>query len=147
MLTVMRLIITSTIKAPFSEKLPLTSRPTSNSVSAECEHLADPLTAKGLCSVPWRRGALGAIGFMRGLANDLAPCGITCNAVLPSLTDTPATSAVPESAKRSVWQNQAIKRLAQPEDIVGSVAFLASEEAGFITGQALVVDGGLYKIS
>ena len=90
---------------------------------------------------------MGAIGFMRGLANDVAAYGITCNAILPSLTNTPATAGVPDEAKKFVWQQQAIKRLAEPEDIVGPVAFLASEEASFITGQALVVDGGLYKIS
>jgi NAD(P)-dependent dehydrogenase (short-subunit alcohol dehydrogenase family) len=90
---------------------------------------------------------MGAIGFMRGLANDVAAYGITCNAILPSLTNTPATAGVPDDVKRLVWQQQAIKRLAEPEDIVGPVAFLASDEAGFITGQALVVDGGLYKIS
>jgi hypothetical protein len=54
---------------------------------------------------------------------------------------------VPDKVKELVWSQQAIKRLAQPEDIVGAVAFLASEDAAFITGQALVVDGGLYKIS
>ena len=90
---------------------------------------------------------MGAIGFMRGLANDVGNDGITCNALLPSLTNTPATADVPAEAKQFVWQQQAIKRLAEPEDIVGPVAFLASEEASFITGQALVVDGGLYKIS
>ncbi len=84
---------------------------------------------------------------MRGLANDVAAYGITCNAILASLTRTPATADVPEEAKQLVWQQQAIKRLAEPEDIVGPVAFLASADAGFITGQALVVDGGLYKIS
>ena len=90
---------------------------------------------------------MGAVGFIRGLANDVAADGITANAVLPSLTRTPATADVPDEAKRLVWQQQAIKRLAEPEDIVGPIAFLASKEAGFITGQALVVDGGLYKIS
>ncbi|AIO36618.1 (S)-1-Phenylethanol dehydrogenase [Burkholderia cenocepacia] len=90
---------------------------------------------------------MAAIGFMRGLANDVAADGITCNAILPSLTDTPATADVPQDVKRAVWQQQAIKRLAEPRDIVGPVAFLASDEASFITGQALVVDGGLYKIS
>lgn len=90
---------------------------------------------------------MGAIGFIRGLANDIAGDGITANAVLPSLTRTPATADVPDEAKQQVWQQQAIKRLAEPEDIVGPIAFLASEEAAFITGQALVVDGGLYKIS
>lgn len=90
---------------------------------------------------------MGAIGLMRGLANDLGSDGITANAILPSLTRTPATNDMPEGAKELVWQQQAIKRLAEPEDIAGPVAFLASEEAGFITGQALVVDGGLYKVS
>ncbi len=90
---------------------------------------------------------MGAIGFMRGLANDVAAFGITCNAILPSLTNTPATADVPWEAKQLVWQQQAIKRLGEPEDIVGPVAFLAGAEASFITGQALVVDGGLYKIS
>ncbi len=90
---------------------------------------------------------MGAIGFIRGLANEVAADGITANAVLPSLTRTPATADVPDEAKQLVWQQQAIKRLAEPEDIVGPIAFLASEEAAFITGQALVVDGGLYKIS
>ena len=90
---------------------------------------------------------MAAIGFIRGLANDVASDGITANAVLPSLTNTPATADMPEEAKQLVWQSQAIKRLAQPEDIAGPIAFLASEESAFITGQALVVDGGLYKIS
>ena len=90
---------------------------------------------------------MGAIGFMRGLANDVAAYGITCNAILPSLTNTPATAGVPDEAKKFVWQQQAIKRLAEPEDIVGPVAFLASEEASFITGQALVVDGGLVAVN
>ena len=90
---------------------------------------------------------MAAIGFIRGLANDVASDGITANAILPSLTRTPATADIPEEAKQLVWRQQAIKRLAEPEDIAGPIAFLASAEAAFITGQALVVDGGLYKIS
>ena len=90
---------------------------------------------------------MGAIGFMRGLANDVAADGITCNAILPSLTNTPATANIPEDKKRNVWTQQAIKRFAEPADVTGPVAFLASDDAAFITGQALVVDGGLYKIS
>jgi NAD(P)-dependent dehydrogenase (short-subunit alcohol dehydrogenase family) len=90
---------------------------------------------------------MGAIGFMRGLANDEAAYGITCNAILPALTNTTAISGMPDDVRQAVWRQQAIKRLAEPEDLVGAVAFLASEEASFITGQALVVDGGLYKVS
>ena len=90
---------------------------------------------------------MGVIGFVRGLANDVAADGITVKAVLPALTDTPGTSAIPDERKSAIWHLQAIKRLADPGDIAGPVAFLASDDASFITGQALVVDGGMYKIS
>jgi len=52
------------------------------------------------------------------------------------------TSKVPEELKRSVWQLQAIKRFAEPEDIAGPIVFLTSDDAAFVTGQALVADGG-----
>lgn len=90
---------------------------------------------------------MGVIGFVRGLANDVAADGITVNAILPALTDTPGTSAVPDEAKEGLWQQQAIKRFAQPEDIAGPVLFLTGDDAAFVTGEALVVDGGYYKIS
>ena len=77
---------------------------------------------------------MGIIGFMRGLANDVASDGITANAVLPGLTNTVAT------------EQQAIKRLGDPEDVTGAVLFLTSDDASFITGQAIVVDGGQYRI-
>jgi 3-oxoacyl-[acyl-carrier protein] reductase len=54
---------------------------------------------------------------------------------------------VPDEFKKSVWQQQAIKRFAEPADIAGPVLFLTSDDAAFVTGQALVVDGGQYKIS
>jgi 3-oxoacyl-[acyl-carrier protein] reductase len=90
---------------------------------------------------------MGVIGFVRGLANDVADSGITVNAVLPSLTNTRLTQDMPEEIKRQTWQQQAIKRFAEPSDIAGAVCFLSSDDASFITGQALPVDGGQYKIS
>jgi 3-oxoacyl-[acyl-carrier protein] reductase len=90
---------------------------------------------------------MGVIGFVRGLANDVADSGITVNAVLPAITNTRLTQDMPEEIKRQTWQGQAIKRFAQPSDIAGAVGFLTSEDASFITGQALPVDGGQYKIS
>lgn len=89
---------------------------------------------------------MGIIGFMRGLANDVANDGITANAVLPGLTNTQATAAQPDEMKRATWEQQAIKRLAEPNDITGAVLFLASNDASFITGQSIVVDGGQYRI-
>jgi len=89
---------------------------------------------------------MGIIGFMRGLANDVASDGITANAVLPGLTNTSATAPQSEEQKRSTWEQQAIKRLGEPEDITGAILFLTSDDAAFITGQAIVVDGGQYRI-
>lgn len=89
---------------------------------------------------------MGIIGFMRGLANDVAADGITANAVLPGLTDTAATAPQSEEQKRTTWEQQAIKRLGQPGDITGAVTFLTSDDAAFITGQAIVVDGGQYRV-
>ena len=89
---------------------------------------------------------MGIIGFMRGLANDVANDGITANAVLPGLTNTLAIAPQPDEMKRATWEQQAIKRLGEPGDITGAVLFLTSNDASFITGQALVVDGGQYRV-
>jgi NAD(P)-dependent dehydrogenase (short-subunit alcohol dehydrogenase family) len=89
---------------------------------------------------------MGIIGFMRGLANDIANDGITANSVLPGLTNTLATAPQSEEQKRATWEQQAIKRLGEPEDVTGAVLFLTSDDAAFITGQAIVVDGGQYRI-
>src|SRR5579862_9137056 len=89
---------------------------------------------------------MGIIGFMRGLANDVANDGITAKAVLPGLTNTVAIAPQSEEQKRSTWNQQAIKRLGEPEDVTGAVLFLTSDDAAFITGQAIVVDGGQYRI-
>ena len=89
---------------------------------------------------------MGIIGFMRGLANDVADDGITANAVLPGLTNTLATAPQSEEQKRATWEQQAIKRLGEPEDVTGAILFLTSDDATFITGQAIVVDGGQYRI-
>ena len=89
---------------------------------------------------------MGIIGFMRGLANDVAKDGVTANAVLPGLTNTLATAPQSEQQKRGTWEQQAIKRMGKPEDVTGAVLFLTSDDAAFITGQAIVVDGGQYRI-
>ena len=89
---------------------------------------------------------MGIIGFMRGLANDVASDGITANAVLPGLTNTAAIAPQTEEQKHSTWEQQAIKRLGEPGDITGAILFLTSDDAAFITGQAIVVDGGQYRI-
>nr|WP_233175452.1 SDR family NAD(P)-dependent oxidoreductase [Dyella sp. ASV24] len=89
---------------------------------------------------------MAIIGFMRGLANDVAGDGVTANALLPGLLNTLATASQSEEQKRSTWEQQAIKRLGEPDDITGAVLFLTSDDAAFMTGQAIVVDGGQYRI-
>ena len=90
---------------------------------------------------------MGVLGFVRGLANDVAADNITVNAVIPALTNTPGQAGTPRELIEEFVQLQAIKRFAEAADIVGPMLFLSSDDAAFVTGQAIVVDGGLYKIS
>jgi NAD(P)-dependent dehydrogenase (short-subunit alcohol dehydrogenase family) len=92
----------------------------------------------------------GIIGFTRALASDLAGDGITVNAIAPGLTRSPGTLArspragfaTMEDEFLSVAQMQAIKRVEAPDDLVGAISFLTSDDAAFITGQTMNVDGG-----
>lgn len=88
---------------------------------------------------------MAVIGLTRALATELAEFGITANAVGPSLVRTASTEAGPEIFFEIVPQMQAIKRVQMPEDISGTISFLASDDAGFITGQTIWVDGGLVR--
>ncbi|WP_313462047.1 SDR family NAD(P)-dependent oxidoreductase [Achromobacter sp.] len=89
---------------------------------------------------------MGAIGLVRALANELASDNIIVNAVHPGITDTEGASGMPNEQKAQVYMMQAIKRLGTPADIAGPVAFLTSDDARFVTGQTLVVDGGLMRL-
>jgi NAD(P)-dependent dehydrogenase (short-subunit alcohol dehydrogenase family) len=82
----------------------------------------------------------------RGLANDLADRGITVNAVALAITKTPGTSVMPAEEAEAIWKQQAIKRFAEPRDMVGPIPFLTSEDAAFVTGQTVVADGGMMKL-
>ena len=92
----------------------------------------------------------GIVGFTRAAATDLAPHGITVNAIAPGLTRSPGTLvraprpgfADMDEEFVAVAQMQAIKRPEVPDDLVGAVSFLTSDDAAFITGQTLNVDGG-----
>ncbi len=87
------------------------------------------------------KGAL--MGFAHGLAGDVGEFGVTVNCVAPGLTRTPnADAKLPDEFFKSMAALQAIKRSGTPEDQAGVVSFMASDDAGFITGQTILVDGG-----
>lgn len=87
------------------------------------------------------------LGYSRNLAKELGPFGITVNCVAPGLTyPTDSSRETQEDVRETLIRLTPMGRLALPEDIAGAVAFLASEEAGFITGQCLRVDGGLTMV-
>jgi NAD(P)-dependent dehydrogenase (short-subunit alcohol dehydrogenase family) len=102
--------------------------------------LADRVVESGVTLYAMSKAAL--IGFTKGLARDLGPRGITVNIVHPGSTDTDMNPADGERADAQ-RARMAIPRYGQPEDIAGLVAYLASEEARFITGAGFAIDGGV----
>ena len=85
----------------------------------------------------------GIIGFTKSAARELASRGVTVNAVAPGLIDTDMTSALSEKVKEVMLQEIPAGRMGTPEDVANAVAFLVSDQAVYITGQILSVDGGM----
>ncbi|MEN6403273.1 MAG: 3-oxoacyl-[acyl-carrier-protein] reductase [Armatimonadia bacterium] len=85
----------------------------------------------------------GLLGFSKSLAKEVARKGITVNCVAPGFIDTEMTQAIPEDVKTQIVAGIPIPRMGSPEDVAAAVAFLASEEAGYITGHVLSVNGGM----
>ena len=85
----------------------------------------------------------GLIGLTKSSAKELASRGVTVNAVAPGFIATEMTEALPEAAKQQFLERMFLKRPGSPQDVAAAVLFLASDEASYITGQVLAVDGGL----
>ncbi len=85
----------------------------------------------------------GIIGFTKALAREVASRQITVNAVAPGFIPTTLTNDLSEELKKSILSATPVGRMGKPEEIAAAVAFLASEEASYITGQVLAVDGGM----
>ena len=84
------------------------------------------------------------INMTKGLAKEYSNSGIRVNALLPGFTDTKLASALKKAPGMQTYmdQNLAISRMAQPEEMVGAVLFMVSDESSYFTGQGMVVDGG-----
>jgi 3-oxoacyl-[acyl-carrier protein] reductase len=85
----------------------------------------------------------GVIGFTKSLAKELGPRNITVNAVAPGFVPTDLTADLSEELKHRAIETTPLRRMGKPEEVAYAVAFLASDEAAFITGEVLTVDGGL----
>jgi 3-oxoacyl-[acyl-carrier protein] reductase len=86
----------------------------------------------------------GIFGFTKSLAREVGARGITVNAVAPGFIDTDMTKGLAEEHKQVLLKQIPLGRLGQPEEIAAAVAFLASAEAGYITGETISVNGGMY---
>jgi NAD(P)-dependent dehydrogenase (short-subunit alcohol dehydrogenase family) len=93
-------------------------------------------------SIAYRTAKMGVVGFTRALSATLGDEGITINVVLPSLTKTAMSEGLPEAIVKASLGRQVIHREAEPDDIAGSVFLLAADEAGWITGQTIMANGG-----
>jgi len=85
----------------------------------------------------------GLIGLTKSLAHELAGRGVTANVVAPGFIETDMTAALGEDVKNAMLQQIPLARFGNPDDIAKTVAFLCSDAAGYLTGQTLVVDGGM----
>jgi 3-oxoacyl-[acyl-carrier protein] reductase len=85
----------------------------------------------------------GIIGFTKSLARELGSRGVRANVIAPGYVKTALTDAIPEDAREAMLANTPLGRLGDPENVAAAVRFLVSDEASFITGEVLLVDGGL----
>lgn len=85
----------------------------------------------------------GVIGMTKSMAKELGSRNVTCNAVAPGFITTDMTDVLPDNVKEQIAKSISLNKLGAPEDVANAVAFLVSDDAQYITGQVLCVDGGM----
>ncbi|MFG0286518.1 MAG: 3-oxoacyl-[acyl-carrier-protein] reductase [Phycisphaerales bacterium JB039] len=88
----------------------------------------------------------GLIGLTKTLARELGGKGVTANVIAPGFIETDMTAGLPDDIKEGVQKMMAVRRLGTPADIAAAVAYVSSDEAGYLTGQTICVDGGLTMV-
>ena len=97
----------------------------------------------GSCEAAYSAAKAGLIGLTKTTARELSGRNVTCNAIAPGLIETDMTAAMPQAAREATLASIPMGRMGAPEDVAKAVAFLASDEAAYVTGQVLAVDGGM----
>lgn len=95
------------------------------------------------CEVAYSAAKAGVIGLTKALAKEVGPSGITVNCIAPGMIDTDMNADVDSAAAAEIAEETPLCRTGKPEEVASAMLFLASEDAGFITGQVLGVNGGL----
>ena len=95
------------------------------------------------CQANYAAAKAGVIGFTKALAKELAGRGITANAIAPGFIRSDMTDVLPDKVKETMLAGIPLGRAGEPEDVAKAALFLASDQAAYITGQVLTVDGGM----
>lgn len=138
---------TSVIDANLSGAYRVARRATSKMIRARWGRMVFVSSVVGLLGSPgqtnYAASKAGLVGLARSLAREIGGRGVTCNIVSPGFVTTDMTAALPEARQQEILQQVPLKRMATAEEVAAVITFLASDEAGYVTGAVIPVDGGL----